>query len=99
MDSNLEDLKVVDNPAAGRFEARLDGHLAVIEYYNAPGQIIFTHTGVPKAIAGRGVGSKMARTVLEYARSVGLKVVPRCPFVAGYIKSHPEYQDLVFEDH
>jgi uncharacterized protein len=29
------------------------------------------------------------------ARSRGLKVVPRCSFVAGYLRRHPEYQDLV----
>jgi predicted GNAT family acetyltransferase len=23
-----------------------------------------------------------------------LKVVPRCPFVAAYMKRHPEYDDL-----
>jgi predicted GNAT family acetyltransferase len=32
---------------------------------------------------------------LDYARTQGLQVVPLCSFIAGYIRKHPEYQDLV----
>jgi predicted GNAT family acetyltransferase len=32
---------------------------------------------------------------LDDIRSRGLKVVPLCPFVAAYIRRHPEYEDLV----
>jgi len=34
---------------------------------------------------------------LEAAREQGKQVVPLCPFVAAYIKRHPEYQPLVAE--
>ncbi|RMF40140.1 MAG: N-acetyltransferase, partial [Anaerolineae bacterium] len=55
----------------------------------------FTHTGVPEAIGGRGIGSKLARAGLKYARQQGYRVRPLCWFVAGYIQRHPEYQDLL----
>jgi hypothetical protein len=35
------------------------------------------------------------RGALEDARQRGLKVVPLCSFVRGYIERHPEMQDLV----
>ena len=32
---------------------------------------------------------------LEQVRARGLKVEPKCPFVAGYIGKHPEFSDLL----
>jgi predicted GNAT family acetyltransferase len=90
-----EPLIAKHNPQAGRFELEKDGHLAVLDYQLAEGKIIFTHTGVPAAVEGQGIGSSLARAGLEYARAHGLKVVPLCSFVAAYIRRHPEYQDLV----
>jgi hypothetical protein len=60
--------------------------------------ISFIHTEVPKALAGKGIGSRLARHVLEAARAEGLKVVPVCPFIAAWMKRHPEYDDLRVPD-
>ena len=95
MDIENDRIIVVNNSEVPRFEAQVEGHTAVIDYYLYKDKIVFTHTGVPEAIAGRGIGSKMAKTALKYARQENLKVVPICHFVAGYIDRHPEYQDLV----
>jgi predicted GNAT family acetyltransferase len=35
---------------------------------------------------------------LDDIRARGLRVVPFCPFVAGYIRRHSEYADLVTTD-
>jgi uncharacterized protein len=86
---------VVNNEPAHRFEARVDGHLAQLTYRRGEGRITYPHTEVPDALEGRGVGSALARTALDYARAAGLKVVPLCPFVRAYIDRHPEYADLV----
>jgi predicted GNAT family acetyltransferase len=98
MDINLNDVIVHDNITASRYEARVDGHIAVITYERAPGQITFIHTVTPPALAGHSIADKMARTVLEEARAAGLAVIPRCPFIAAYIRRHPEYLDLVPPD-
>lgn len=92
---NLEELEVVNNAAARRFEAQAGGYLAVIDYILKEQLIIYTHTGVPDEIGGQGVAGKMAHTALEHAKANDLKVIPQCPFVAAYIKRHPEYQSLV----
>ncbi len=79
-----------------RYEAALDGQLAGFAEYNLlKGGIMFTHTEVLPAFEGRGVGSALARHVLDDARARGLQVVPVCQFIAGYIRKHREYVDLV----
>ena len=88
-------IDVHDNPAESRFETMIDGATAVAEYRLADGRITFTHTVVPQALEGRGVGSALVRAALAAARERGLKVVPRCSFVAGYMRRHPETQDLL----
>ena len=84
-----------DNPALGRYEMDADGETATLYYRIAPGVITLRHTEVPPALGGRGVGSRLARAVLEDARARGLKVVASCPFVAAYIGKHPEFNDLL----
>jgi predicted GNAT family acetyltransferase len=53
------------------------------------------HTETPVAARGRGLASRLVAAVLDEARSRGLKVVPRCPFVTAYLAKHPEYRDLL----
>jgi uncharacterized protein len=87
---------VVDDPEAGRFELRLDGVLAgVANYTRRDRRVVITHTEVEDAFEGRGVGSALARGALDAIRAQGDWVVPVCPFLAGYIAKHAEYQDLV----
>ncbi|MGI8457040.1 MAG: GNAT family N-acetyltransferase [Propionibacteriaceae bacterium] len=88
---------VVDNHASHRFEADVGGHLAgFAEYLSQPGRIVFTHTEVDPAYEGQGVGSALARCALDDVRAHStLRVVPRCPFIKGWIERHPDYADLV----
>ena len=85
---------VRDNTDKHRFELDADGHIAFSEYEREGGVLTVMHTEVPAALNGRGIGSALVRGLLDIARAQGLKVVPRCPFVAGYIAKHPEYADL-----
>jgi predicted GNAT family acetyltransferase len=56
---------------------------------------MFTHTEVPPAHEGQGIGSALIRFALASARERGLHVIPICPFFAAYIKKHSEEQDLL----
>jgi predicted GNAT family acetyltransferase len=91
-------VEVVHNETQNRFEVSQDGHLAELDYRRVGDQIIFTHTGVPAALEGRGIASALAKTGLTYARDHNLAVVPLCPFVKGYIERKPEYQALVKQE-
>lgn len=86
---------VHDNPEASRFEARVGDAVAVAEYRLVNGVMIFTHTEVPPELEGQGVGSTLVRGALEHARAQGHRVAPLCPFVASWIRRHPEFEDLV----
>lgn len=89
-------LTIRDNAEEFRFEADLDdGSLALAEYKLVPGKIVFTHTEVPPAHEGKGIGSALVRFALDAARDRGLLVVPLCPFFAAYMKKHTAVQDLL----
>jgi len=94
-----EPVEVTDNNAASRYEATVEGTLAILEYQRSSSRVTLIHTNVPTALEGRGVGSALARLALDDARARGIEVVPTCPFVAAYIRRHPEYLDTVQPDH
>ena len=86
--------EIKDNTARHRYELIIDGATAFVTYRRRPGAVTFVHTEVPEALEGRGIGSRLARHVLDAARRDGLKVVPMCPFIDAWMKRHPEYDDL-----
>jgi predicted GNAT family acetyltransferase len=83
------------NPALHRYELDTDAGAALAFYRLSDGVMTFIHTEVPIALRGRGIGSQMMRGVLDDVRARGMKVVPRCPFVADYIERHPQDADLL----
>jgi len=91
---------VQDNPDLARYEVYEDGELAgFTEYRRSVGVIALNHTEVEDRFEGRGLGSALARGVLDAARADSLAVHPYCPFMAGYIRRHPdEYLELVPAD-
>lgn len=89
-------LDIKNNREEHRFEAALDGGALGIAEYRLDGDTIeFTHTKVPSAFEGQGIGSALIRTALASARERGLKVIPTCPFFAAYMRKHAETQDLL----
>jgi uncharacterized protein len=92
---DVENLVIENNEADKQFQAKLeDGDIAFIEYMIAGEWIVFTHTEVPEKYEGMGIASKMARVALDYAREEGYRVQPLCPYIAMYIRRHPEYQPI-----
>lgn len=86
-----------ENKEKKRFEANIEGKTAIIEYIRTKDKMYLTHTEVPKELEGKGIASEMVKEVLKQIEEEGLKLVPLCPFVAGYIKRHPEYKTLLAE--
>ena len=89
------ELNVIHNKEHNRFEVYLDSQTAELNYRLSGNTIIFTHTGVPSALEGRGIGSLLVKTGLEYAKENNLKVQTLCWFVGRYIQRHAEYQYLM----
>lgn len=90
------DVEVVNAPEVDRYEARVDGQLAGFAAYRLhEGSVVFTHTEVRDEFEGKGVGSVLARRALDDVRAGGGAVVPLCPFIAEFIRRHPDYRDLI----
>jgi len=93
-----EDLRVLDEPERSRYEAWVGDRMAGAAYYRLhPDRIVFTHTEVDEAFGGQGIASHIAAFALDDARARGLRVEPRCPFVAAYMRRHHAYDDLLVD--
>jgi predicted GNAT family acetyltransferase len=90
-------LNLVDVASKKRYEAIIDGSTAYIEYIKAQDKIYLTHTEVPKSMEGKGIGSALVLKVLEDIEKKNLTLIPLCPFVALYLKRHPEWKKLVMK--
>ena len=89
-------VEVADNPDASRYEIRVDGQVGGVAVYRLEGdRIVFLHTETDPAREGEGLGGRLARGALDDVRARKLTVVPLCPFIAGWIERHREYEDLV----
>ncbi|HWP38393.1 MAG TPA: GNAT family N-acetyltransferase [Gemmatimonadales bacterium] len=78
-----------------RFVARIGADEAYLVYHPLKdGVLDYASTYTPPRLRDRHIASTIVKHALEYARMNGLKVVPSCWFVAGYIERHPEYGDL-----
>lgn len=86
---------VRDDSARQRFELEVEGELAFVDYLPDGRKLLLTHAEVPPALRGRGVGSALVKGTLALVRERGGTVVPLCPFVAHYMRRHPEVQDLL----
>jgi uncharacterized protein len=81
---------VRDNALENRLEIRIGDQVAFAEYQTDPLTITFTHTRVPEALRGNGLGTQLIKAGLSLARERKLKLVPQCPFFAAYLRAHPE---------
>jgi predicted GNAT family acetyltransferase len=91
----MTDPVIRDNAEAHRYELPVGGDLAVVTY-NLTGQnLMITETLVPEALEGQGIASRLARHVLDDARSRELLILPVCPFFSAYLQKHPEQADVV----
>ena len=86
---------VIKNSAAHQFEVTGSDGRATLTYRENSDHITLVHTEVAEELEGKGYGSLLARSALDYARANNLRVIPSCPFVSQFIRRHPEYADLV----
>ncbi|MFA9446724.1 GNAT family N-acetyltransferase [Egicoccus sp. AB-alg6-2] len=89
-------MQIERDDARQRYVASDDGTPAgELTFEVEEGTIRLLHTGVAPDAEGQGVGSDLARRALDDARRDGVRVDPRCEFVAGFIDRNPEYAGLV----
>lgn len=94
------DIAVADVPERSRFEIAVNRALAgFAEYHLQPGRVVFTHTEIDDAHQGQGLAARLARDALDTVRDRGLQITPLCPYIANYIRKHPEYVAGVDPEH
>lgn len=94
MEIDLEKLEVLHKPSKNRFEIWIDNHLSKLDYILDEDAIVMTHVGVFPEHRGQGVAGKLVEIALKYAEGKSLRVIPMCPYVAAFIRRHPQYIDL-----
>jgi uncharacterized protein len=89
--------EVQRNDSASRYELLVDGELVgVADYDERDDRIVFPHTEIEFPLRGRGLGAVLVRGALDDVRARGVtQVVPRCWYVAEFIRENPEYRELL----
>ena len=89
---------LIHNEERHRYEFRLDGGVAYVEYEPAAnGRYRLTHTIVPPQFEGQGIGRELVESTLEALREQGVRIIPECTFIIRYIQRHPEWESLLPE--
>ena len=91
----MSDIDIQLDEDDSRFHALVDGHYCVLDFTRQDDIVSMNHVGVPDPVGGRGIAGQLTRHALDWADARGLKVRARCPYVAAWIKRHPEYERLL----
>ncbi|MBO0936771.1 N-acetyltransferase [Fibrella sp. HMF5335] len=96
----ISEQTVTLNQDKHRFELHTDGKLSMVVFEQVDNHTLaLTHTEVHPDLEGKGIGSNLVKQVLDYVEAHQLKIVPLCPFVATYLKRHPDWQRVVSDEY
>jgi predicted GNAT family acetyltransferase len=85
-----------NNPDESRYELEGDGRIiSIAEYKLVDDVVVFTHTETAEDLREQGFAERLVEFALDNVRLSGRTVVPRCEFVRNYIRTHPQYGDLL----
>ncbi|MBS9373858.1 GNAT family N-acetyltransferase [Rhodococcus sp. B50] len=95
-DPRLENISVVHAPQRRRYEI-LDGDTVVgfTRYRPSGARRVFVHTEVDPGYGGLGLAGRLVGFALADVAESGERIVPVCPYVAKYVRKHPEFDAIV----
>ena len=82
-----------------QFEIHEGDDVAFLEYRFYKNDIALMHTSVPESMEGKGIASALAAFAFNYAKENKKLVMVYCPFVATYIKRHPEVKEQLDKEY
>ncbi|WP_371029856.1 GNAT family N-acetyltransferase [Pseudoclavibacter sp. JSM 162008] len=69
--------------------------IGFLSYVTTADAIVIDHTVVDPAYQGQGLAAVLTDAALTtLGEQSALTIVPQCPYVATFIRKHPEYQPL-----
>ncbi|NDW10275.1 GNAT family N-acetyltransferase [Dysgonomonas sp. 520] len=95
------ELEIIQNVRRNRYEAYCDNKLiGIISYYFLPNFVLaLTNTEVRSKYQNNGVGTALAKQVIEFATSNNYKIYPVGKFIKSYIEQKKEcYSGLIIEE-
>lgn len=76
--------------------AEVDGHDLVIRYGWARDDVMrVDFVGVPPALEGRGLGTRLVGELVGKARAERFRLMPVCGFARAQLQRHPEWHDVL----
>ncbi len=93
-----EQIRIENVPDEQRYTITVNGELAGFAKYRSTQDgngVAFTHTEVDEKFGGRGLAGKLVAWALADVRDSGSRIVPYCPYVAAWLKKHPEFEEFV----
>ena len=84
--------RVVDNSEELRYELWLGTKLAGELRYTRDddGKVVLVHTEIDPSLKGEGLGDVLVQGVLDDLRERKIEYRVICPFVAAYLRRHPQ---------
>jgi predicted GNAT family acetyltransferase len=88
---------VVHEPQNTRYVILVDGErVGLTAYELRDNAIVFVHTEIDPERRERGLADQLVRSALDDVRATSARrVVAECPYVARWLRMHPDYQDLL----
>ena len=87
---------VLHDPAGRRFYVPLpNGAQALLSYDQSGEALDFNHTWVPPEFRNQGLAERVVEAGFRWAQEQNLKVLPTCPYVALFLRRHPDFQPLI----
>ena len=86
-----DDARVEHNSEKYRYELYVGDKLAgFAQYHDSGNRVVFTHSEIDDAYSGQGLGKVLAAGALDDAVAREKVIVPLCPFIAAYLRKHPD---------
>ena|SRR5687767_101298 len=90
-----EKYPVTQNEGEERFEVALGDELAYLDYRWYQDKLVLLYIFVPVPYRGKGVSNVLIQHTLEFAKSKNVKINIYCPYIARYVRTHAQYEELV----
>lgn len=97
MNEEYLNLPLVKNQVDMRFELKIGEYTALIVYKEHGKKIWLIHTEAPEELKGKGAATAIIEKTLSYIEDNDYRLIPLCPFVAAYLKKHPEWERILDE--